>query len=76
MNRDQNLREMSVNVNSRFTIFGNCEICECQFSLFLVILSEKCAIFVRFHVKSLKSLELDVNGISPFRADIKCDSVK
>ena len=34
---DQNLREMSVSVNSGFTIFGNCEIRECQFSLFFVI---------------------------------------
>ena len=29
---DKNLRETRVNVNSRFTIFGNCEL---QFSLFL-----------------------------------------
>ena len=62
-------------MNSRFTILGDREIRECQFYLFFVILSEKCAIFVRFHVKSLKSLELDVNGISLFRADVKRDSV-
>ena len=42
---DQNLREMSMNVNSRFIIFKNREICECQFSIFFVILSEKFAIF-------------------------------
>ena len=45
MGRDQNLHEMSVKVNSRFTIFGNNEIPECQFSLFFVILSEKFANF-------------------------------
>ena len=45
MGRDQNLRETSGNVNSRFTIFRNCEIRECQFSLFFVVLSEKFAIF-------------------------------
>ena len=38
---DQNLREMCVNVNSRFTNFGNREISECQFSLIFVNLSEK-----------------------------------
>ena len=45
MGRDQNLREMSVNVNSCFIIFVNREIRECQFSPFLVILSEKFATF-------------------------------
>ena len=43
--RDQNLREMIVNVNSRLTIFENREIRECQFSLCFVILSEKLANF-------------------------------
>ena len=43
--RDQNLREMIVNVNSRLTIFENCEIRECQFSLCFVILSGKFANF-------------------------------
>ena len=45
MGCDQNLRETSAsaNVNSRFTIFGNRAIHECQFSLFVVILSEKFA---------------------------------
>ena len=43
--RDQNLRESSVIVNSRFTISGNREIREWQLSLFLVILSEKLANF-------------------------------
>ena len=43
MDRDQNLRETSVNVNLRFIIYGNCAIRECQFSLFFVILSEKFA---------------------------------
>ena len=41
MDHDQNLRELSVTVISHFTIFGSLEICEWQFSLFLVILSEK-----------------------------------
>ena len=45
MGCDQNLRETSVKVNLRFTIFGNHEIRECQFSLFFVILSEKFANF-------------------------------
>ena len=45
MGRDQNLRESSVNVISRFTICGNCEICEWQFSLFFVILSDQLANF-------------------------------
>ena len=45
MDRDQNLRETSVNVNLRFIIYGNCAIRECQFSLFFVILSEKFANF-------------------------------
>ena len=43
MGCDQNLREMSLNVNSRFTFFGNRELHECQFSLFFVIFSEKLA---------------------------------
>ena len=38
---DQNLRELSVNVISRFTICGNREIGEWQFSLFFETLSEK-----------------------------------
>ena len=42
MDFDQNLCEMSVNV---ITIFENREICECQFSLFSVILSERFANF-------------------------------
>ena len=41
MGRDQNLRESSVNVISRFTISGNREIREWQFSLFFMILTEK-----------------------------------
>ena len=45
MGRDWNVREFSVNVISRFTICGNCEISEWQFSLFFVILSEKLAKF-------------------------------
>ena len=45
MGHNQNLRESSVNVNSRFTIFGNREIFEYQFSLFFVILSETFANF-------------------------------
>ena len=43
MGRDQILRESSMNVNSRFNICGNREICQWQFSLFFVILSEKLA---------------------------------
>ena len=35
MGSDQNLRETSGNVNSRFTTIGNCEIRECQFPYFL-----------------------------------------
>ena len=42
---DQNLRELNVNVISRFTICGKREIREWQFSLFFVILSEKLANF-------------------------------
>ena len=45
MSRDQNLRELSVNVNLPFTICRNREICEWQFSLFFMILSEKLANF-------------------------------
>ena len=45
MGLDQNLRETSMNVNSRFTSFGKREIHECQFSQFFVILSEKFANF-------------------------------
>ena len=41
MGRDQHLREMSVNVISCFTIFGNREILERQFFLIFVILSKK-----------------------------------
>ena len=47
MGSDQNLRETSMNVNSRFNIFGNREIYECQFSLFFMILSEQFANFCR-----------------------------
>ena len=43
MDRDQNLRELSVSVISRFTIYGICEIHECPFSLFFVIVSENLA---------------------------------
>ena len=42
MGHHQNLHETSVKVNSRFTIFGNCDICECKF---FVILSETFANF-------------------------------
>ena len=45
MCRDQNLRESSVNVNSRFTIYRNREIREWQISLFFVIWSDKLANF-------------------------------
>ena len=41
MGCDQNLRELSVNVISDFTICGNREICEWQVCLFFVISSEK-----------------------------------
>ena len=41
MNRVQNLRELSVNKILRFTICGNCEIREWQFSQFMAIFSEK-----------------------------------
>ena len=65
MGRDQNLRELSVTVILRFTIFVNREICEWrQFSLFFVILSEEiekwCSMIsreiarTRFHVLDLK----------------------
>ena len=43
MGRDQNLRELSVNVISRFTICVNRELDEWQLSLFFVILSERLA---------------------------------
>ena len=45
MGQDQNLREISMNV---FLCFNTCVIqglCECQFSLFFMILSEKFANF-------------------------------
>ena len=45
MSSDQNCRESSVNVISCFTIWINGELCEKQFSLFFVILSEKLANF-------------------------------
>ena len=45
MGRDQNLRESRANVDSCFSICGNREIHELQFSLFFVILSEKLANF-------------------------------
>ena len=60
MGRDQNLREMSVNLNLRFNIFGNYEIPECQFSLFFVILSEK---FANFCVISHEITK--ITGIGP-----------
>ena len=40
MGRDRNLREKSLNVKKLITIFWNHEICERQFSLSFVILSE------------------------------------
>ena len=43
MGCDQNLRELSVNGISRFSICGNLEIREWQFVLFSMILSEKLA---------------------------------
>ena len=59
MGLDQNLRETSVNVNSRFTIFGNREILESQFSLFFVILSEK---FLNFWVISREMAKITEIG--------------
>ena len=41
----KNIRESSMNVNSRFTICVNRELCEQQFSLFFMILSEKLSNF-------------------------------
>ena len=55
MGRDPNLRELNVNVISRFTICANCEINEWQFSLFFVILSEKLA---KFRVISLENAKI------------------
>ena len=45
MDHNQNLRELSINVISQFTIWVNCELSEWQFSLMFVILSEKLAKF-------------------------------
>ena len=45
MVRDENLRELNVNVISRFTICVKGEIREWQFSLFIVIFREKHVIF-------------------------------
>ena len=41
MGHDQNIRELSVNVISRCTIFGNCELWKWQFSLIFMILSKR-----------------------------------
>ena len=54
MGREQNLRELSVNVISLFTICTKSELYEWQFSPCFVILSEK----------SLKLRETSMNGIS------------
>ena len=45
MSCDQNLRQLRMNVISRFTIYINREVREWQFSLFFMILSEKLANF-------------------------------
>ena len=76
MGQDKNLREFSMNVISCFTICVKHELCECQYSLFFVILSEKLTRFDRVHVKLLTIRELGMNGISQFRSEVKHDSVK
>ena len=43
MGHDQNIRELNLNVISRCTIFGNCELCKWQFSLIFMILSKRFA---------------------------------
>ena len=45
MVRDENLRELSMNVISRFTIWVKRKIRDPQFSFFIVILGEKHVIF-------------------------------
>ena len=76
MGCDQNLRELGVTLNSRFSIFGKGEIREWQFYVIFVILSNKCQNVMWFHVKSLKLRELGMNRISHFRLEVKHDSVK
>ena len=54
MGHDQNLREFS-----RSTIYVNHEICEWQFSLFFIILSEKLAYFCVNSCESAKITEIE-----------------
>ena len=58
MGHDQNLREMSVNVISRFTICVSSELRERQFSLFFIILSEKLTTFCIISCEIANILEI------------------
>ena len=55
MSSDQNFRELSINVISHHNIYVKREICEWQFSSFIVILSEK---HVNFGVISREIAEI------------------
>ena len=76
MRRDQILRELSMNVISRCTIYGNLEIREWQIPLFSWFRVKNKQIFARFHPKTQSLREFGMNGISQFRTEIACDSVK
>ena len=75
MGSDQK-RESSINMISHFTICVKREICEWQFFLFFVILSE---ILVSFSM-SLRVIavfcEWGMNGISLSKTEVKSDFVK
>ena len=55
---DQNSRELSLNVKLRFAIGMKRESCECQFSLFFVVLGEKLANFCMISLDLAKIEEI------------------
>ena len=58
MDHDPNLRESNVNSISRFTICGNGEICEWQFTRFFVISSEESVRFCVISREIAKIIEI------------------
>ena len=58
MGHDENSHELSVNVKSGFTIGLKCKSCECQFSLFFVVLGEKLANFCVISLEIAKIEEI------------------
>ena len=78
MSCDQNLRQLRMNVISRFTIYINREVREWQFSLFFIVVSEKSANFciISREIAKITGKGYEHNFMIYIRTEVKRDSVK